>query len=100
MSKNCLRHMATTVEILEPTLIIVQGVKVAPDLGPIVTTREHINPQLQLVTISGVDAALVSFTHPSAKSLDKHWGRLTSADYLRDTVVPTMTMTRERLGLA
>jgi hypothetical protein len=32
MSRNCLRHMAATIEILEPTLIIVQGAKVAPDL--------------------------------------------------------------------
>lgn len=99
MSRNCLRHLSATIEILEPTMIIVQGVPVADDLEPIVTTRERLSDELRLVTIGGVDAVLASFTHPSAKSLHQHWGRLTSADYLWDTVTPPSNWPADTLGL-
>jgi hypothetical protein len=99
MSRNCLRHLAATVQILEPTLVIVQGVPVANDLAPIVTTRERVRDELRLVTIAGVDAVLACFTHPSAKSLHQHWGRLSSADYLWDTVTPTIALARRHLGV-
>jgi len=98
MSRNCLRHLAATIEILEPNLVIVQGVPVAKDVDTIVTSRKSVTPELSMVTISGVPAALTTFTHPSAKSLHQHWGRLTSADYLWDTVVPTMKLARSELG--
>lgn len=99
MSRNCLRHLAATIEILEPTVVIVQGVPVAKELDALVSTRERITPELRMATICGVDVALACFTHPSAKSLSQHWGRLTSANYLWDTVVPTMKLARANLGL-
>lgn len=98
MSGNCLRHLAATIEILEPTLVIVQGVPVAKDVDTIVNSSESVTSELSMVTISGVPAALTSFAHPSAKSLHQHWGRLTSADYLWDTVVPTVNLARTQLG--
>lgn len=100
MSRSCLRHLAATVRILEPTMVIVQGVPVERELAPIVRDRERLSPHVRLATVADVDCALAAFTHPSAKSLHHHWGRLTSADYLWDTVVPTMSMARQRLGLA
>lgn len=100
MSRNCLRHLAATVEILEPTVVIVQGIPVAKELDSLVTTRERIVPELRMATLAGVDVALACFTHPSAKSINQHWGRLTSADYLWETVVPVMNLARARMGLA
>lgn len=99
MSRNCLQHLAATIEILEPTMVIVQGIPVAKDLDALVTTRERLVPELRTATICGVDVALACFTHPSAQSLNQHWGRLTSADYLWDTVVPTIELARANLGL-
>lgn len=100
MSRNCIRHLAATIEILEPTLIVVQGIPVAEDLATLISRSERITSELSMVAISGVPAALACFTHPSAKSLHQHWGRLTSADYLWNTVLPTVKLARERLGLS
>lgn len=99
MSRNCLRHLLSTIQILEPTMVIVQGLPVAGALGPIVTTRTRLSDELSLASIGGVDVALACFTHPSAKSLHQHWGRLTSAEYLWRVVTPTIVRARFLLGL-
>lgn len=100
MSGNCLRHLAATIAVLEPTLVIIQGIPVARDIEPLVSKRRNLTNELADVTLAGVpDVVLACFTHPSAKSVDQHWGRLTSADYLWSTVVPTMRLARSQLEL-
>ncbi|PWU61498.1 hypothetical protein DLE60_05320 [Micromonospora globispora] len=90
MSRNCAPHMAATIKILEPTLCVVQGVEVYRALGTLMSSRRQIAPHLEQVRIAGVDTLVAAFTHPSAMRLTDHWGRLTSAPYLYETVVPTM----------
>ncbi|MEU1686890.1 hypothetical protein [Micromonospora sp. NPDC005707] len=90
MSRNCAPHMAATIDILQPTLCIVQGVEVHRALTALMSRRREIAPHLEQVRIGGVDTLVAAFTHPSAMRLTDHWGRLTSAPYLYETVVPTM----------
>ena len=90
MSRNCAPHMAATIKILQPTLCIVQGVEVYKALTTLMSRRRQIAPHLEQARIAGVDTLVAAFTHPSAMRLTDHWGRLTSAPYLYETVAPTI----------
>lgn len=90
MSRNCAPHLAATIKILEPTLCIVQGVEVYKALATLMSRRRQLASNLEQARIAGVDTLVAAFTHPSAMRLTDHWGRLTSAPYLYDTVVPTI----------
>lgn len=90
MSKNCSRHLRATLEVLDPTLIIVQGAKVWPLLTRygVVEAGEMLTPTLYRAIVSGRPTLVALFTHPSAYG-DQNWGRPTTP-YLTDTVVPTL----------
>lgn len=75
MSRNCLRHLVAALEILEPTLCIVQGVDVADDLQAIIGRRSELGPNLAQVTLGGIDTLLATFAHPSARP-PLRWGGL------------------------
>ncbi|MGN9811524.1 hypothetical protein ACTMSW_19480 [Micromonospora sp. BQ11] len=90
MSQNCAPHMAATIKILQPTLCIVQGVEVYKALTTLMSRRHQLAPHLEQARIAGVDTLIAAFTHPSAMRLIAHWGRVTSAPYLYDTVAPTI----------
>ncbi|MCW3840995.1 hypothetical protein ONA70_12885 [Micromonospora yasonensis] len=90
MSRNCSPHMAATIKVLEPTLCIVQGVPVYTALTALMSRRRQIAPHLEQARIAGIDTLVAAFTHPSAMRKADHWGRLTSAPYLYETVVPTL----------
>lgn len=98
MSRNCTPHMAATIQILEPTLCIVQGVEVYKALTALMTRRRQVAPHLERARISGVDTLVAAFTHPSAMRLTDHWGRLTSAPYLYETVAPTIRTAHQLLS--
>jgi hypothetical protein len=97
MSRNCLRHLTATVGILQPTLCIIQGRRVASDLAPLIGRREPITERLERVHLAGVETLLAAFTHPSARSAGHHWGRL-NAPYLRTVVAPTIREARRVLA--
>ncbi|MFI7609527.1 hypothetical protein ACIBTV_31045 [Micromonospora sp. NPDC049366] len=98
MSRNCAPHMAATIQILEPTLCVVQGVEVYKALTTLMTRRRPVAPNLEQARIAGVETLVAAFTHPSAMRLTDHWGRLTSTPYLYGTVVPTMRAAHRRLA--
>ena len=97
MSKNCLRHLVATLEILEPTLCIVQGVDVATDLEPIIGRRWELAPNLAQVTLGGIDTLLATFAHPSARA-PLRWGGLSGVPYLYDTVGPAIGVARAAMS--
>ncbi|WP_224401830.1 hypothetical protein [Pseudonocardia sp. ICBG1034] len=91
MTKRCLRHLAATIEILEPTLVIAQG-QVGKAIWPIVDDREDAGDHLSRVVVRGVSTLLARFTHPSAWG--KHrWGGL-DHPYLQETVEPVLVAAR------
>ncbi|WP_157563388.1 hypothetical protein [Micromonospora chokoriensis] len=90
MSRNCAPHMSATIEILQPTLCIVQGVEVYKSLTTMMSDRRQITPHLVRARIAGVETLVAAFNHPSAMRLTDHWGRLTKVPYLFETVAPTL----------
>ncbi|TCK22770.1 hypothetical protein EV378_6779 [Pseudonocardia endophytica] len=94
MSDRCLRHLAHTIEILEPTLIIAQG-EVGTAINAVVEHREDAGAHLSRIIVRGVPTLLVRFTHPSAWGKDG-WSGLNRA-YLRNVVVPVMTAARSAI---
>jgi hypothetical protein len=99
MTENCIGHLVETVRVLEPRLCIVQGVPVAAALRSVSTELERISPNLARVRLGGAKMLLATFTHPSAKRTEYHWGRLTTVPYLHEVVVPTLREARSLLLL-
>jgi len=91
MNGNCSRHLRATLEVLEPSLMIVQGVKVWPLLTRygVAHPGEMLTPTLYRSTVSGRPTLVATFVHPAARSANQNWGRL-STPYLTGTVVPTL----------
>jgi uracil-DNA glycosylase len=89
MRRNCQDHFVRTLEILEPTVIVVQGQGVRqwmakglglPPRGP---TREQ-------ALIGGQPVDLLTFDHPSAPGKSGWWGRSPYSKYLTETVAPAI----------
>jgi hypothetical protein len=98
MTKNCTRHLQKTIEILEPTICVVQSTNIPKALAPIVTYRRALTPHLAEVTIGGVRTLMAEFSHPTAWG-NLNWGRWNNMPYLTDTVIPTLNTARAMLGL-
>lgn len=94
MTENCLGHLVETVRILEPRLCIVQGVPVARALSRKTIEVKSLSANLARVRFGGVTTLLATFTHPSARRTEHHWGRLTTVPYLNEVVVPTLRTAR------
>lgn len=97
MTENCLGHLMETVRILEPLVCIVQGTSVATSLRCVSTEIERFSENLGRVRLGGHETLLATFTHPSARKTEHHWGRLTTAPYLDGVVVPTLREARHLL---
>ncbi|HSH59275.1 MAG TPA: hypothetical protein VK988_06465 [Acidimicrobiales bacterium] len=97
MTENCLGHLVETVRVLEPRLCIVQGIPVAAALGNVSTELERFSPNLARVRLGGDEVLLATFSHPSAKRTEYHWGRLTTVPYLHEVVVPALRDARRLL---
>lgn len=98
MTENCLRHLEETIRILQPTVCVVQSVRIPKALAPIVTRRKQVAPYLAEVQIGGVLTLVAEFSHPTAYA-NLNWGRWTNMPYLDDVVVPALREARVRLGL-
>jgi hypothetical protein len=101
MRSNCLRHLRSTVRILEPTVLVVQGRGVARALSSIVQDEQAVWPsgELARAQIEGVPVILCPFAHPSAPSANLAWGDKLTRPYLVGTVEPVLLEAR-RLALA
>lgn len=94
MTRRCLRHLAETIRILEPTVVVTQSTRI--DLSPVVERREKLRPHLSRVDVRGTRTLLAEFSHPTAQG-DLRWGGLTTVPYLYETVVPVLQDARRQL---
>ena len=102
MDKACLPHLEATVRILEPTLIVLQSLR----LWPLIAPRLHkvrpvkvrgVEPDvaaLDRAEFGGVETMIASFSHPAAYG-PLNWGNSAGDDYLVKTVAPTITAARK-----
>jgi hypothetical protein len=93
MRKNCTDHFRQVIAILDPTIIIAQGIGVRRWLGTAYDIPFHRGP-IDPSRIGSAD--LLTFVHPSARS-EHCWGNSLESDYLRRTVIPAVS---EYLGSA
>ena len=95
MRQNCARHFRSTLEILEPTVIVAQGTGVrkwmsnALPIPPMPKDGNH-----ETVSIAGQRVDLFTFAHPSAGGKPGFWwGNRKdprSSDYLMETIAPAI----------
>jgi hypothetical protein len=96
MKQNCLPHFRQALEILEPTVIVVQGIGFWPWVRRAFDTVEPLDDVLHRVRVGSQEALLGAFSHPSAPS-SYNWGRNERTPYLCDTVRPTVERIRQEL---
>jgi hypothetical protein len=85
----CEAHFIATLKILEPTLLVVQGVKVdAHTRGVFQEIRER-DEHLYEATLGDRQMLVCAFSHPAAHG-PLRWGDDLSAPYLTKVVVPTI----------
>ncbi len=99
MTESCVRHLEATIRILEPTVCVVQSMRIPKAIAPIVASRKQVAPHLAEVEIGGVQTLMAEFSHPTAYA-ELNWGRWTNMPYLDNTVVPTLRQARTHLGLS
>ncbi|MBX4170944.1 hypothetical protein HBA53_23795 (plasmid) [Rhodococcus pyridinivorans] len=97
MDRACLPHLAATVRILEPTLVILQSTTLRSLIKPHLAHVERIasqNEQLEYAQFAGVPTTIASFSHPAAHA-PKNWGSSHRNRYAIDVVEPTLMAARE-----
>ena len=96
MLANCREHLSTTLEILEPTILIFQGQAAASWTKTALTNTRHYTPQLSEARLNGNRVLLCEFSHPSARQ-PQRWGDRLDSPYLTDVVRPTLLSAVRRL---
>ena len=90
MRRNCGRHFRRTLEILEPTVIVAQGIGVGKWMSKALPIAEQRGPHHEMIRITGQSVDLFTFSHPSAGGSSGFWGRSPRSPYLMKTVAPVI----------
>ena len=88
MQKNCAKHFLRAVEILDPTIILLQGFGVRNWLGKALGLHPRTN-LIEQINFGSKARTVMTFMHPSAPS-SGWWGNSIKSQYLHYTVVPTV----------
>jgi uracil-DNA glycosylase len=99
MRQNCRGHFRQTLEILEPTMVVVQGIgfwslvrKSFDRVEPIDKVQPLYRSQL-----GRREFLTAAFSHPSARDSQYGWGANDHTPYLIETVVPTVKRIKEEI---
>ncbi len=100
MSKNCETHLAATVRILQPTLTIIQGKRLWPNVQSALNFEKRIRPDLPLYVgrVDNTRRLVAMFNHPSAS--EPHGWSNPRSEYFRTTVAPTIDLANAIVGRA
>jgi hypothetical protein len=94
MQRNCGRHFTRVIEILEPTLVVVQGMGVLRWMAPVMRDEGIQSATLRHVRIGRHRTLLAALSHPSAQAYN--WADL-PRPYLHQVVAPTVLQARRML---
>lgn len=89
MRSNCLQHFRETLGILEPTVLIMQGMGVQSWLRAVIEAEDEVTSHISRVTITGRAMLAARFSHPAAHG-DLRWGDRLDSRYLLEVVEPTL----------
>lgn len=95
MQRNCAPHFQRTMEILQPTVIVVHGLALRRWMVNALPLPAR-GPTAEQVEIADISVDLLTFTHPSAGGHSGWWGTTPRTRYLRETVTPAIQAFRER----
>ncbi|MBV7335295.1 hypothetical protein KFU94_45055 [Chloroflexi bacterium TSY] len=93
MRRNCNAHFRATLEILEPTVILVGGKSMWPHVQRAFDELTPVAEPIFKASFKNSEALVASFTHPSAMH-PHNWGINVETPYLLKTVVPTLAQMR------
>lgn len=96
MRELCQRHFVETLRVLEPTVVVLQGLGVSRWTRRLFETVKPLGDHAERARFAGRDLYLCRFTHPSARGTQR-WGDRLDAPYLREVVEPTVRLVRSRL---
>ena len=96
MKRNCLKHFAATMNILQPTLLVLQGEGVQNWIAPVLGLMDEQTPHLAETHLAGNRVVVCRFSHPSARG-SLSWGNRLDTPYLREVVEPTLRVALESL---
>lgn len=85
MQRSCSRHLKSTLEILDPTLIVVHGQGVRNWMVKYRLLEPGNSPERTRINGNCVD--VLTFDHPSAPGKG-YWGRSIKSSYLKEIVAP------------
>lgn len=88
MLNNCQRHFAATLEILQPTIVVIQGVRMWKWSKNVLVPDKRITDHLVKARLAGNEVMVATLTHPSARS--PHRWDSPDATYFKDVVYPTL----------
>jgi hypothetical protein len=89
MLHNCGTYLSKTLEILEPTILILQGKTAASWTETGLTRRRRFTPNLSEADLHDKRVLVCEFSHPSARE-PQRWGANLDSPYLTDVVRPTL----------
>lgn len=95
MRRNCFRHLARAIDILEPTLVISQGADVGQHLGSVFTGLRWHSDTVATARAGDHQFTWVRLAHPSAHG-PLRWAWL--SPYLYEVVAPSIELARELQG--
>lgn len=94
LSRNCFPHLVRTIEILEPTLCIMQGAAIYRDISHRISVVERISAHLEVAKFGRHETLLFHGNHPSAGSSTTGYGTVSASPYFTDTVEPSVREAR------
>lgn len=88
MLNNCERHFRATLEILEPTIVVLQGVRMWKWSKNVLVPQRQITDHLVETRLGRAKVMVATLTHPSSRGPHR-WDSPESA-YFRKVVQPTL----------
>ena len=97
MRRNCARHLKATLDILDPTVIVIHGRAVHNWM----VRNGLMDPDdnLGAIRINGKLSDVLTFDHPSAGGKSGYWGQSTNSSYLRENVAPQIKAHLRKQGM-
>ena len=90
MKINCSKHFRASLEILEPTIVILQSKGFVKFFMKVFDNIELISDELYVGKVKTNKMFLACFTHPSTPTKNDNWGRDEHTPYLLNVVKPTI----------
>lgn len=91
MLDNCERHFQATLEILEPTIVVLQGVRMWRWSKRVLVPKRKLSDHLTECSINGKRTLVCAFSHPSSYGKKPTRWDSPNATYFQEIVYPTLS---------